>query len=205
MRKPASVKALEELGRVRLSENFFMRDFLHSEIASHYGIANVPDDPDLAVAAGTILCETLLEPIVATFGRISIRSAFRSLEVNGIGNARGHNCGSSESNFGGHIWDRRDADGRIGATACIIVHAFIPYYERTGDWEAIAWWMHDHLPYSELEFFPRFCAFNIGWRDAPRRRIRSYIPPRMGVLTKAGMTNQAGSHAVAYADWLASL
>jgi hypothetical protein len=29
MKKPATVKALEDLGRVRLSKNFFMRDFLH--------------------------------------------------------------------------------------------------------------------------------------------------------------------------------
>jgi hypothetical protein len=29
MRKPQSVRALEELGRVRLSQNFFMRDFLY--------------------------------------------------------------------------------------------------------------------------------------------------------------------------------
>ncbi len=55
-KKPGSVKALEELGRVRLSENFFMRDFLYSEIANLYGLPNVPDDPDLAIEAGTALC-----------------------------------------------------------------------------------------------------------------------------------------------------
>ncbi|HHY50442.1 MAG TPA: hypothetical protein GYA10_11910 [Alphaproteobacteria bacterium] len=205
MRKPTTVKALEELGRIRLSPNFFMRDFLHSEIAVIYGLANIPDDPDLAIAAGRQLCETLLEPIVSHFGRISIRSAFRSVEVNGTGNARGHNCGSNEANFGGHIWDRRDARGEVGATACIIVHAFIDYYERTGDWEALAWWVHDHLPYSELEFFPRYAAFNIGWRETPRRRIRSYIRPRLGVLTRPGLPNAEGTHEAAYANWLASL
>ena len=31
--RPGSVRSLEELGRVRLSPSFFMRDFLHSEIA----------------------------------------------------------------------------------------------------------------------------------------------------------------------------
>lgn len=205
MRRPTTVKSLEDLGRVRLSENYFLRDFLQSEIATIYGIPNIPDDPDLAIAAGKVLCETLLEPIVAHFGRISIRSAFRSVEVNRIGNERGHNCGANEANFGGHIWDRRDANGEMGATACIVVHAFLPHYEATGDWEAIAWWMHDHLPYSEMEFFPKLCAFNLGWRDTPRRRIRSYIPPRMGVLTKPGMANHEGNHESAYATWLTSL
>ncbi len=55
--KPGSVKALEELGRVRLSEHFFMRDFLYSEIANFHGIPNIPDDPDLAIEAGSALCD----------------------------------------------------------------------------------------------------------------------------------------------------
>ena len=44
MRKPASMKALEELGRVRLSEYFFMREMLYSEIANFHGIPNIPDE-----------------------------------------------------------------------------------------------------------------------------------------------------------------
>ena len=63
MRKPGSVKSLEDLGRVRLSENFFMRDFLYSEVANLYGIPNIPDDPDLAIETGRALCENLLEPL----------------------------------------------------------------------------------------------------------------------------------------------
>jgi hypothetical protein len=206
MRKPQSVKSLEELGRVRLSKNFFMRDFLYSEIANLYGMPNIPDDPDLAIAAGAQLCEQVLEPLMARFGRVSIRSAFRSVTVNQFGNERGHNCGSNESNFAGHIWDRRHASGAMGATACIIVHAFIDYYQRTGDWEAIAWWVHDHLPYRDMEFFPRYAAFNIGWwSNPPDRSIRSFIPPRRGVLTRQGMPNAEGRHDAAYAAWLGSL
>ncbi len=73
MRKPTSMKTLEELGRVRLSEHFFMRDMLFSEIANFHGIRNIPDDPDLAaIAAGTQLCETLLEPLHVTFGVDSV-------------------------------------------------------------------------------------------------------------------------------------
>jgi hypothetical protein len=48
MRKPMSVRSLEQLGRVRLSSSFFLRDFLHSEIANLQGIPNIPDDPDFA-------------------------------------------------------------------------------------------------------------------------------------------------------------
>jgi hypothetical protein len=205
MRQPKSVKALEDLGRVRLSENFFLRDFLYSEIAVIHSFQNIPDDPDLAIAAGTVLCETLLEPLHARFGKISIRSAYRSPQVNHFGNVNKLNCGRNETNFAGHIWDRRDASGRMGATACIVINRFVPYYERTGDWEAMAWWVHDHLPYSDMEFFPRLAAFNLQWREEPVRRISSFIPPRRGRLTDPSKPNWAGRHDDAYAAMLEAI
>lgn len=202
MRQPKIVCALEAFGRVRLSENFFMRDFLYSEIAVINGFQNLPDDPDLAIAAGQRLCEDLLEPLQEKFGRISVRSSYRSPEVNEFGNINKLNCASNPRNFAGHIWDRRDAEGRMGATACIIVNRFIPYYERTGEWEAMAWWVHDHLPYSEMEFFPKFAAFNLQWREEPVRTIYSFIPPRRGRLTVPGKPNWLGRHDDAYRDML---
>src|SRR5947207_2329626 len=98
MQKPSSVKALEGFGRVRLSRSFYMRDFLYSEIANLYGIQNIPDDPDLAIAAGKRLCEELLEPLCATFGRIAVRSAYRCCEVNDFCNKNKFSCASNESN-----------------------------------------------------------------------------------------------------------
>ena len=195
MRKPATMKALEELGRVRLSANFFMRDFLYSEIANFYGIPNIPDDPDLAVKAGEKLCQELLEPLQETFGRIAVRSAYRSPEVNRFGNDNKLNCARNEANYAHHIWDRRDADGCIGATACIVVPWFADL--AGADWRSLAWWIHDHLPYSTLWFFPRLSAFNIQWHERPERRIDSYIDPK-GCLTKPGMSNHRGSHAEWY-------
>lgn len=195
-------EALDRLGRERLSKSFFMRDFLYSEIANFYGVPNIPDDPALAVAAGRRLCEELWEPLQERFGRISIRSAFRSCEVNRLGNEKGHNCAANERNYASHIWDRRDANGCMGATACIVVNSFVPYYERTGHWEALAWWLHDHLPYATMTFFPKLAAFNLKWHERPTRHIKSEILPRKGTLTKPGMQNFDGSHGNAYAGWL---
>jgi hypothetical protein len=204
MRRPQSMRALETLGRVRLSENFFMRDFLYSEIAAFHGIPNIPDDSDLAIEVGKRFCVECLEPLRAALGRISIRSAYRSPAVNDFGNKHNLSCGSNEANYAGHIWDRRDAEGRIGATATIVVHSFIGYYERTGHWEALAWWVHDHLPYDDLEFFPKYAAFNYGWKDRPRGRILSFIPPRRGILTDRSKANFTGEHSAEYAEWLAN-
>jgi hypothetical protein len=174
-----------------------MRDFLHSEIGDVHGISNLPDDPELAVLAGRRLCDELLEPLQATFGRIAVRSAYRSPAVNAYGNAHYQNCGSNERNFARHIWDRRDAQGRIGAMASIVVPWFADRYAAGAPWQAMAWWIHDHLRYSELQFFPKLAAFNIAWHERPKRRIYSFIAPR-GLLTKPGMGNEGGPHAQFY-------
>src|SRR6516165_1667320 len=193
VKAPRSVRNAEDFGRVRLSPSFYMRDFLHSEIGDIHGISNLPDDPDLTIMTGKLLCVHLLEPLQATFGRIAVRSAYRSPAVNSLGNARYKSCGSNERNASRHIWDRRDRYGFIGAMASIVVPWFADRYAAGTSWQAIAWWIHDHLPYSELQFFPKLAAFNIGWHEQPKRRIYSFIAPR-GLLTKPGMTNHEGSH-----------
>ncbi len=197
LRKPATVRSAETLGRVRLSRGFFMRDFLHSEIASLHGFPNLPDDPDLAIAAGKRLCEELLEPLQASFGRLAIRSGYRSPEVNGFGNAHDLCCASNESDRARHIWDQRDAEGCMGAMTSLAVPWLVDHLQSGATWVGMAWWIHDHLPYSELQFFPKLCAFNIAWRETPRRRITSYVAPR-GLLTRPGMANQAGDHGEHY-------
>ena len=135
--RPGSVRSLEEFGRVRLSASFFMRDFLHSEIADFYGIPNIPDAPDLAIAAGRKLSEDLLEPLQATFGRLAIRSAYRAPAVNEFGNRHGLSCASNLRNYGRHIWDRRDAAGAMGAMATIVVPWFADRYRDGADWRAL--------------------------------------------------------------------
>jgi hypothetical protein len=205
VKKPMTVAALDQFGRTRLSPNFFMRDFLFSDIASVHGLNNVPDDPDLAIEAGRRLCVELLEPLQTAFGRVVIRSAFRSTEVNGLGNMMqragksGYNCASNEQNYAAHIWDKRDQNGRMGATACIVLPAFADAFPDTGDWTKLAWWIHDHLPYSSQYFFPKFWAFNLTWNEVPERRIDGYAKPK-GCLTRPGFSNHEGPHKEEWCD-----
>ena len=208
MKSPKSVKALEEFGRVRLSKSFFMRDFLYSEISQIESIPNIPDYPDVAITAGKALCENVLEPIQDTLGRLCIRSAYRSCAVNAKGaeNRNQYNCSKNESNYAGHIWDMKDSKGFIGATACIVVTSFIPYYEKTKNWQALAWWIHDNIPaYSSMYFFPKLAAFNISlYEGEASKSINSYIAPK-GCLTKLGMKNQEEDHSEIYAEYLQSI
>jgi hypothetical protein len=197
-RAPKTVEALEKFGRVRLSKSFFMRDFLFSDIAAVHGLLNVPQDPDLAIAAGSKLCEELLEPLQDRFGRIAIRSAYRSEQVNALGNALGENCASNEANFAKHIWDRRDSMGHMGATACIVIPAFHDAFPVDGEWKKLAWWIHDHLPYIEMYFFRQFWAFNLTWSEQPKRTIHTWTE-RPRLLTKPGMDNHEIGHASEWA------
>jgi hypothetical protein len=76
-----------------------------------------------------------------------------------------------------HIWDQRSDDGGMGAMTTIAVPWLVDRLTKGVTWQAMAWWIHDHLPYSEVQFFPKLSAFNIGWHEIPRRRISSFIPP----------------------------
>lgn len=207
MRVLKSVKLLEEFGRIRLSKSFFMREFLHSEIAQIERIPNVPEIPTHVVEVGRRLCEEVLEPIQCGLGRISIRSGYRCPAVNAKGaeNNNQYNCAKNEANYGRHIWDFPSADGAKGATACIVVPSFLEYCERTRHWQALAWWVHDHIPaYSSMCFHPKLAAFNITWSEKPERRIDSYITPK-GCLTKPGCANFRGSHKNEYREFLSGI
>ena len=191
--------ALEDLGRIRLSSTFYLRDFLYSEIASTFGLANRPVDLDLAVGHGRRLCETILEPLQATFGRIHIRSGYRSPELNAFGHEAGLKCARNAYTFADHIWDVRDEEGRAGACACIVV----PWFEQRhppSEWPRLAWWLYDHLPFHRAVFFSKQTSFNIGWRDDPRREISSTLAPK-GVLVGPGGPPPPADRAALYAHF----
>ncbi|MFT5869033.1 MAG: hypothetical protein ACI8TF_001143 [Paracoccaceae bacterium] len=124
MRTPRSMWSLETLGRVRLSQYSHMREFLYSEIRNIHRIDNIPEDPDLTIETGKILCETLLDPLVETFGHVAIRSGYRAPGSNRFGNENGLKCARNDHNWGRHIWDQRDDDGRHGACTSL----FIPWF-----------------------------------------------------------------------------
>ena len=181
MRKPASMWSLETLGRVRLSKYFYKREFLYSEIGNFHQIRNIPEDPNLAIERGRRFCTELLDPLEETFGRVAVRSGYRSPELNAFGNAHRLNCARNDYPLECHIWDLRDVEV---AGASIVIPWFAERYEQGRDWRDMAFWLYDHLPFAEAWFFPKLCAFNLAWRADARRRIDSYIAPK-GTLLQA--------------------
>lgn len=180
MRKPQSMWSLETLGRVRLSKYFYMREFLYSEIGNFHRLQNIPDDPDLAISRGRALCATLLDPLEETFGRVAVRSGYRSPDLNRFGNENRLNCARNDYPLECHIWDLPDVEV---AGASIVVPWFADQFEAGRDWRDLAYWLYDHLPFAEAWFFPKLCAFNLSWRPEAPRRIDSYVAPR-GTLVR---------------------
>lgn len=169
-------RKLERIGRIRLSEHFYLRQFLYSEIAASFGLINLPENTDLAVETGTRLCHDILEPIVEMFGPIIVRSGFRSAAVNQFGSIHRLNCAPNERNYAHHIWDRVDLDGCKGASACIVVPGFTDGALDQDGWPKIARRIHNTLPYHRMTFFAREGAFNIGWHERPKREIYATRP-----------------------------
>ena len=181
MRKPASMWSLETLGRVRLSKYFYMREFLYSEIGNIHRIQNIPENPDLAIERGRAFCTNLLDPLEETFGRIGVRSGYRAPELNRFGNENRLNCARNEYPLECHIWDFENVEI---AGESIAIPWFEDHYSHGRDWRDLAYWLYDHLPFAEVWFFPKLCAFNLSWRPDTPRRIDSYIAPK-GTLVKA--------------------
>ena len=94
------------------------------------------------------------------------------------------------------------------------------------DWQVLAWFMHDHLPYSEMVFFVQNAAVNltwrgdpcdeahvgdaaqfdssvgsIVWRSEPRRKVHSFAKPK-GLLIKNGEPCHGRSRNERYVDLL---
>jgi hypothetical protein len=71
--------------------------------------------------------------------------------------------------------------GVYGATACIVSPLVcMDRYAQGADWRSLAYWIHDHLPYSEMEFFDGngMCSFNLSWHEKPKKNITSWMKPR---------------------------
>ena len=86
-----------------------------------------------------------------------------------------HVHGIAEAGIG--IEQQRDIRMR-GAVACVVVPSFYDAHPEPGGWQWLARWIHEHLSFSTLYFFPTYWAVNIGWHERPQRRIDSYAEPK---------------------------
>ena len=169
---PGSMRGLEDAWpRPHSARISTCGTLLMSEIANFYGIPGTsrrkpgPGDRD-RLAPGSARASG------AAAGEIRAdchwRSGYRSSQGHGFGNEappwgeRGKiQCRLSHLGHAQWRWSQRmppPASSFPGSR---------DRYAEGADWRALAWWIHDHLPYSHLEFYPKLCAFNILWSEQP--------------------------------------
>jgi hypothetical protein len=174
----SNYRLLDRIGRVRLSEHFWFRDFLYSETSNAFGNPNVPTDVELAIYAGENLCQRILEPLWTEFGQIKIRSGYRSKTLNAFGHANGLNCADNRCNRAYHIWDQRDENGHAGAAACVVVPALIGKCNLFDEMKNLGLLVGARANFHRLVFFAADATFNIGWHEKPISSVYSYKVPR---------------------------
>ena len=77
----ARAKEFDNLNLTRLSANFILRDFMYSTESALLGLANRPEDMEMVIKASKALCEKILEPVLAHFGRFWITFAYQCREA----------------------------------------------------------------------------------------------------------------------------
>ncbi|MFY0691484.1 MAG: hypothetical protein JXR14_06110 [Paracoccaceae bacterium] len=205
MQVSPALQAHQDLGQIQLSESFYMRDFLASNIADFFGLPNIPENPDLAIRAAARLSQDLLEPLQARHGTITIRAAYRSPLVHGFrekyieSHPDGCPCAADAAQSRAMIWDKPGDNGALEAGVCITLPALSSRLAGGDDWRSLAWWIHDNLDYSSQVFFDGGEAFFLSWSEDPARVIESRLEP-VGILTRPGMAN----HAIDHSGWYAS-
>lgn len=170
--KILTVNQLANFGRVQLSPSFFMRDFLYSEMPPH---------PTPSRDSYTNRHNALPESPWAATGSLWTYKHKVGLPLNAKGaeNRNQYRCASNERNYARHIWDYPDEQGNYGVMACVVVNSYLPHYEATKDWKTLANWIENNIPeYLEMCFYPKLCAFNISWRQKPKKSIKSHISSR---------------------------
>ena len=114
IRVRAKGKSAVDPTTVRLSENFLLSDFLGNHSVYARGFQNLWEDPDGSkLREGQHLCDTLLEPIMAEYGPLSVSYGYISPALSKkIVTYQDPNAPSY------HRWDK-------GAAADVCVHAWV--------------------------------------------------------------------------------
>lgn len=88
----------------------------------------------------------------------------------------------------------------MGACATVLIPWFVQRHERgETNWQAMAWWVHDHLPYSHLRFFMNG-TFNLTWSDRPVRHAEAKFGAKGAArnLATEEAESAPGLHGAAY-------
>jgi hypothetical protein len=151
-------KTITDPTKVRLSDHFLLSDFIGCHSVYTKGLKNEWIDPDGSkLLEGSYLCETLLEPLLETYGPLSVSYGYISPDLSRkIVTYQDPNIPSY------HRWDK-------GAAADVCVHAWVKSTAPI----LLAHAIDASLPYSRMITYsesPFIClATQISEEDEPRK------------------------------------
>lgn len=171
-----SAGEIDRVARTRLSPNFILRDFLFCASSAARGFSNFPENPQQVIQAGQALCEKLLEPILAEFGRFAITYGYQSRESIDVDLAKTtkafhRHCSSP------HHWDRGTFGDAIYARVDIL-----PFCVEDGRVTKLAFgqWVMHHLDVDLCMSWKRSNVFCLTIGPQPRRCWVEWGRPAMG-------------------------
>ncbi len=154
---------VRKLARVRLSQSFFMRDFLYSDITVEREETNVPIRSELAVIAGRELCRTILEPLAQTFGGLTIVCGYLNPT----------HCRLNRRDPKVHCWGFLDDNETIVAGASIYLPWFMDQHSLATDGKYLAGWVIQNLPCDHVLLDCDDNSIILCWTPKPRLLTRT--------------------------------
>lgn len=175
-RTSPTTEEYESLSRVRLSKNFILRDFLFSTECAARGLTNYPDDPDMVIRAGKEMCQKVLEPLLAQWGRFAITFGYQSrqgVEWSWTKKMREANPRSSSP----HCWDRGTFGDEVYARVDILLYCVM---DGLIDKQTVGHWMMHNLDIDLLMQWRKSNGFCVSISPKPRRVWFGWGNPFLG-------------------------
>lgn len=166
----------EHLTRTRLSKNFILRDFMFCAASAAQGLSNFPENPDAVIAAGRALCDRLLEPVLAQFGRFAITYGYQSRESMDSDLAKDGKLVHPNSSSP-HHWDRFTFGEQVYARVDIL-----PFCVEDREVDKIEFgnWLMHHLDIDLCMTWTRSNVFCLTIGPMPRRCWVQWGRPALG-------------------------
>lgn len=165
----------EELCKTRLSKNFILRDFMFSTEAAVAGHSNFPsDNVDQVIESGKSLCNTVLEPILAQFGRFHVTFGYQCRATMEL---RSKDLRDNPTKSSPHHWDRQTMGKSVYARVDIW-----PMCVEDGEVSKADFgrWMMMNLDIDLLQMWGHSNIFCVTISPKPRRVWLEWVPMGQG-------------------------
>jgi hypothetical protein len=163
------------LSKVKVSNNFFMRDFLLTCRDSQLGITNLPDDEAFVINSAKALARRVLDPVIGEFGPITVTYGYINRAISDVVSPSKKGAKKSMP----HNWDRGTFGNSIYARVDFIVNRFISF-DTNASYDTklkhvIGKWIMYNCNVDLLQMWRSSNVFCVSICDKPRRVWHEWV------------------------------